>query len=93
MSTKLSPPPFGQVNEASKNFESTHDVAFFLTAFETAVDHRIERQQLLSILDSYLGRQRRLWMTFRTCFDGQSGSNSRKKEPVVTLPNTASITD
>ena len=93
MSTKLSPPPFGQVNEASKNFESTHDVAFFLTAFETAVDHRIERQQLLSILDSYLGTTAATLDDVQNVLRWAERLQFKKKEPVVTLPNTASITD
>jgi hypothetical protein len=86
MPTNPTAPPFGQVNEALKNFESTRDLASFLTAFEIALENRIERQQFQPIIENYIGTTPATVDDVEKVLRWAERFRFKKIEPVVSLP-------
>jgi hypothetical protein len=85
MTSKPTPPPFVQFNEALKNFEITRDLASFLTAFRIAIEHQIERQQLQPIIENYIAATPASLEDVQKVLRWAERLQFKKNEPVVPL--------
>jgi hypothetical protein len=93
MSVKPTLPPFAQVSEALKQFESTRDLALFLNAFEMAVEHDIDRQQLHPIIKNYISTSTATLDDLRKILRWAELVEFKKNGPVATLPKTPYSTE
>jgi hypothetical protein len=82
----MSVPPFAKVGTALKSFESTSDLAQFLTAFEIAIDHGVAREQFHPLIKNYITTTMPTLEDVQKALRWAERVEFRKQEPVVASP-------